>query len=85
MENRLKIGDKVCCKKNVYYNDIIHFYKCDYYKITYTNNLWVEITSFYKKSWNFSISPFSSASHQSDFEDYFYTLKETRKLKLDLL
>ena len=84
MESRLKIGNNVLCKKDVIDKNMVHFHKGDYYRITFANSLWVRISSFYNEDYAFSVSPYSSSSPIM-FEDYFYTLKETRKLKLDSL
>lgn len=86
---------KVLCKKNYQYDDII-FIKNNWYKIlkgyeTHDHNN--NVNSYFiqsKKNYGirFVLSNFVSKYNDYDnldFNEYFYTLQEIRKIKLDKL
>jgi len=81
----IKKGDKIFCKKNILQTDkkpVILSGKT--YEVLSANNLWIEILGESGMKINISISVFSSASPFM-YYDYFYTVQELRKLKLDKL
>lgn len=90
---KLKIGDKVYCKKQMNESDNIWFYRDKYYKIVAvgigSRCRWVNIASEVEEyptvmiPISFTIKGPVGSSYY--FDEYFITIKELRKKKLDKL
>ena len=90
---KLKIGDKVYCKKQMKESDKIWFYQNKYYEIVGVGVCWVNISSEIKAYPTITVPVSLITKHDSVlsgegnnyFDDYFLTEKELRKEKLDEL
>jgi len=92
----LKAGDKLLCKKTLQnkfwmtkkdkiLNDIVEEGKCyTILKVSHPLYVNIELDDEYFSYFSFSTSSFSSVAPLLLW-DYFYTIKETRKIKLDNL
>ena len=76
----MKIGDKLMCKKNMFYdNGHIRFEQNKLYEITSSVNGSISLNK------NMFFYTFYPNANEYKLCDYFYTIEELRKLKLKSL
>lgn len=77
----MKEGDYITCKKNYYKTEFNNFFQIPIFK----RNQKYKISNICYVWYNFGYSFYINniRFNESDLNEYFYTLKEERKIKLD--